>query len=549
MATYKNPTTGVTIDTALHPNKTPQDLANQGFNPIESPVDTPNTVVETPVIETPVVNEPVVDEVVVETPVVEEPQVFNKEEITTKINETLQVEGVGQKQANSQFIDAITRVKLGRNATDEEKAGGLTVSQVLKNFDAMDLAPNMGVGIDDKEEVVVEEAPKSTTEKMQDLLKNFSSGKKEAITDKQEEVGLMAKSTAIGEAQTLVNDLRTEIANKKILNFKELEALEDGSPFLVSTVKRQQRDLTQDQKLDLMITQNDYNNALVAQSIAQGNYDRAQELVQQTADIFKENFDNQLAVLKAQGVIDDNEADRLAKEAEYERELALNGYVYISNPEELAKFTKDEIFRDPVSGRIYKKPVVEEIDNLKELVTNMITKYPDAGISMDDTLAQAQAKLNSSKIYKQQTRLSGGTGGDDVKSFIFSSNDIGRLIAVDFSNTDVQQIQSDINEFGVEKVVEGMDEKQANAIRNIAGGVTPTQEKKENEPKSVTAAKRKIIGNINALISDNASNEEIEEYISLTGYKKEDFSEQLNGYTPTVEESKWSKFWGFLTGN
>ena len=207
------------------------------------------------------------------------------------------------------------------------------------------------------------------------------------------------------------------------------------------------------------------------------------------------------------------------------------GYTYLSNMNGIT--SEDEVTRMIDSKgveRVYKNPV-GDVGEEQFTLSSGQTRFDAKG----NVIARGASKVSDNKT--------------SIKSFKFSSDDIGRLIAVDFSNTDVQQIQLDINEFGVEKVVEGMDEKQANAIRNIAGGVTPTQEKKENEPKSVTAAKRKIIGNINALISDNASNGEIEEYISLKGYKKEDFSEQLKGYTPTVEESKWSKFWGFLTGN
>lgn len=45
------------------------------------------------------------------------------------------------------------------------------------------------------------------------------------------------------------------------------------------------------------------------------------------------------------------------------------------------------------------------------VVLDLIGKYPDAGIGLNDSLATAQAKLQGSKLYKQATRLSSGGGG------------------------------------------------------------------------------------------------------------------------------------------
>lgn len=48
---------------------------------------------------------------------------------------------------------------------------------------------------------------------------------------------------------------------------------------------------------------------------------------------------------------------------------------------------------------------------LKSSVVDLMSKYVDAGINPTDTLEQARAKLAGSKIYQQQTRLAGGSGG------------------------------------------------------------------------------------------------------------------------------------------
>jgi len=164
-----------------------------------------------------------------------------------------------------------------------------------------------------------------------------------------------------------------------------------------------------------------------------------------------------------------------------------------------------------------------------------MAKYPDAGINLNDSYTSINSKIQTSRIFQKATRIA--PTGKTPSTFKFSSNDNGRLLAANFTSSDITGIQSDINEFGIDKTVEGMSEDQATAIRNIASGVTPTQE------SSVSADKRKVIGGVNALMLDNASMDEINEYIILKGYTKADFADLLIGYTPTVSEKKWYQFW------
>jgi hypothetical protein len=50
------------------------------------------------------------------------------------------------------------------------------------------------------------------------------------------------------------------------------------------------------------------------------------------------------------------------------------------------------------------------------ILSDLISKYPDAGISMADTLESAQAKLGSSRIYKDQVRGPVGNGGSTTQT-------------------------------------------------------------------------------------------------------------------------------------
>ncbi len=67
-------------------------------------------------------------------------------------------------------------------------------------------------------------------------------------------------------------------------------------------------------------------------------------------------------------------------------------------------------------------------------VKDLISKYPDAGITAKDTIAQAQAKLPHSKLYQTATRLAGGSsssggGGGNGKNIVTTGSN-GQKITI-----------------------------------------------------------------------------------------------------------------------
>lgn len=64
--------------------------------------------------------------------------------------------------------------------------------------------------------------------------------------------------------------------------------------------------------------------------------------------------------------------------------------------------------------------------------------------------------------------------------FKFTNDDSGLLIDANFSQGEIQQIERDLNEYGVEAVVEGMNDAQAQAIRNIVQNKTASQREQES---------------------------------------------------------------------
>ena len=281
--------------------------------------------------------------------------------------------------------------------------------------------------------------------------------------------------------------------------------------------------------------------------LIQGQYDRAMDNVQQNVDDWKIMQDLKLQVLEEEGQIEKEEKARYEQEIEYERGLGEQGYVHVDSTEAYNQVVKDLgvtadtysnfFYKDPGTGKIYLKPSdVLSIAEAKSLGVPYGTTKQEA-IDMGIT-----------------PKTTGGGGGGTTNAFKFSSDDTGRLLNVGFTSADAKQIQSDINEFGVDVTVADMPENQAKAIRDIASGVTPTQA--IGEP---TAAEREIIGGIRALMLPNdtkankskgieagdgssATIDELKEYIELSGYEPKDYEYLWKDYKPTLAPVKRT-FW------
>ena len=204
--------------------------------------------------------------------------------------------------------------------------------------------------------VIGEPTPaKSTTDQIFEMMFNMGNLRAEAKAEAAKDQDLMGKGEAIATSSTLVNKLRTELQNKQIYDIKDQDVVR-AKPILTSQIAGQLSEMSREQKLDAMIMTNNYNNALVELQIAQGNYDRAREIVNETADDVYNASVDQINALQFKNQIETIEADRLKENLTYERDLSMAGYVHLKSPEDLKGLKESEIFRDPVSGRMYLKP-------------------------------------------------------------------------------------------------------------------------------------------------------------------------------------------------
>lgn len=195
----------------------------------------------------------------------------------------------------------------------------------------------------------------TTADRIYDLLSNMGELRSEAKKQAMKEQDLEGKSQEVAEAQSFANLLRTKIQNEGILDIKEQDVVR-SKPILTSQISGQLNELSREQKLDAMILQNNYNNALVEVQIAQGNYDRAREIVKEISQDYYDNLGFQLDALVFKQEIEDKEYERMRQDLEYERGLAMEGYVHIKGASGLEGLKEEEIYRDPLTGKIYLKP-------------------------------------------------------------------------------------------------------------------------------------------------------------------------------------------------
>lgn len=245
--------------------------------------------------------------------------------------------------------------------------------------------------------------PKTTEEMIYDLYSNIGKMRAEAKAEAMKEQGLDEKSQAITEASSLVNKLRTELQNNDFFDIKEQDVFR-AKPILTSQIQGQLNELSREQKLDAMILQNNYNNALVELQIAQGNYDRAREIVKEVSDDYYYNLQLQLESLKYKNQIEDKEYERMRQDLEYERGLAMEGYVHIKGASGLEGLTEKDIYRDPLTGKIYMKPEpdVSQIININGRIKgidskgNIIRDFGSVGsnLSITEQLQLVEAGLS-----------------------------------------------------------------------------------------------------------------------------------------------------------
>ena len=359
------------------------DLQSQGFTETDSLDDT-----NTPINSSELEAQSAIEEDISQSQDI----IGNKQKLKTNIETSLVKAGEGAL-ANKEFIDAVAKYTKGRLATEEEKQKigskegegfGLVdagVNDVLRRFG---VAEDFGVLLEPAQAAQgeaqadtqtgtggggvtpIEEARderKDTYEKIADLYRNIKGG----LEDIKDET-FKEERTALSEAETKLQDTKTELEQMKIMDIKEMEDLKD-EPISNAAIRGEMSELSFDQKIDVMMKQQDYNNALVKKSLAQNDLTRARDIIQQTANDYYDNALLELEALEVEGKYQTSVIERLRNAALEERTFRLNGWTPI-DPEQLdtkiLEYSKQsgevpETFTDPVTGQTYIRPRDTEV--------------------------------------------------------------------------------------------------------------------------------------------------------------------------------------------
>ena len=178
-------------------------------------------------------------------------------------------------------------------------------------------------------------------------------------------------------------------------------------------------------KTDAALGEEDARLAQEISSIKAGITTRGQERLTELNKLTAQQFEDRLklAAEKRLGAGELRQAAQLGKPAEISPGATLydptTGKAIFTAPEKKAAEKmetwgneKNGLWQYDSATETWKQVVAPPASGAEsDLMLDIIRKYPDAGITVKDTLAEATEKLKGSKIYRQSTRLAGGAGG------------------------------------------------------------------------------------------------------------------------------------------
>ncbi len=137
----------------------------------------------------------------------------------------------------------------------------------------------------------------------------------------------------------------------------------------MDVIRGRQNQYTSEQYLEEAINIYKYNTKLTELNLAQGRLAQAQNIVQQTAQDYKETALMQLQMLEYQNKLDRQTVEDYRYQIEQDTAKAEKGFVYISNLDLLSQYVKkygeQYIYTDP-NGKKYLRPEAIEFEQYKQ---------------------------------------------------------------------------------------------------------------------------------------------------------------------------------------
>lgn len=454
--------------------KRPEDL--KGSNMPEILPENPVMKGKIEQLQTPKIPEVVSTSDLVTPPKVEVPT-FNRGELLGKVTDTIGKFG-GQAKANEAFVRGGLKLA-GMEETPENiaKFTGQGLSSVAEQLGLSEQLPDFGVQEAKKEEIAPfdkaaeikarEEAGKTLT--LEERIKGYQDTFGAIEAGKAEDVGLTAKEQLANVKKAELDALGNDIDFQKILGIEEAnkraDALDAGIEDIRSQaipmgdINNQVNEAIEEfnvtgsrMKREELLREATkiyaYNQKVTEYNLAVGDVEQARAQVQKTSDDIREY---RKIAIEDMNIEQDEKAElQKVNDDIWEKEQA--GYVPISKEsfeETKEKYGTDRIFTDAY-GNNYLRPD-QETEGEEAIVSSLISSYPDAGIALGDSLATAQGKLPTSRIYQDKVRGPVGSGGGAISGIGIE----GWVKLLSSGQASISNVPSDIRNQVVTSLAEG----------------------------------------------------------------------------------------------
>lgn len=221
--------------------------------------------------------------------------------------------------------------------------------------------------------------PETATDKKQQTLLDDMSSLTGDLAQKASEQLTTEQSAGLPALRQQFADINSQILSKTA-EYKVLQTANQNKPISMNTIIGNERQILNAQASDIGLLQ--------ARALGlQGQIEMAQATVDRAIDLKYSTIQAQLSVKQAQ-------LDAIQPELnKQEKQQALAQQLLITERQNALNDAK----------------AIEK--EKRSVALNLMSKYPDAGITFDDTAQTAQAKLSGSRIYQEQVRppSSGGT--------------------------------------------------------------------------------------------------------------------------------------------
>jgi len=442
-----------------------------------------------------------------------EAEIINRTSLQDNINNSLLNPDVKSNQA---FIQGVSKLATGQAASKENLAmEGSSLSDVVNAFGIGDKFTNFGMDMPKVEDttkiepaaVKEEQAPSNyATSELDRIIEERQAGT-------QEPADVEAARTKMTAAEDTRMELARDIDNKKIIDAEVMQQIQERGGLLRSTINLRKEEYSEAEYIDNLKMVQAYNDSVIMENMAKGQYNQAVAYNQEIADERKEIDDLRINRALAQDQITEQEATRLKEQNEFERDMALEGYLYISDPKQLepggsfAGLKEDDLYRDPVSGRMYKKPEAE-VDT-KTVTANGRT------LLINTQTGETIRDLGSA--YK-------ATGGPSTTSTLnLATGDKKRLIGAGIMAGDIDAIWDKVQKEGIESVIVDWDDRQAQVLLDVVNGVTTSQRAAIIKKDEADAGKLEVeIEKMNKA-DEPSTDEQYRLWVTNAGFEPADF--------------------------